>query len=128
MKSLAADLEIGEKVTFMGIRSDVQNILEESDVVVLSSHWEGLSLSSIEGMASGRPFVASDVDGLREIVGGAGILFSHGDEQALAESIRQLCENPTYYRKVAESCQIRAKEYDISKMANAYYELYQSLQ
>ena len=41
-------------------------VLKSADVVVMSSHWEGLSLSNIEGMSSGRPFVASDVDGLRE--------------------------------------------------------------
>lgn len=41
----------------------------------MSSHFEGLSLSSIEGMAVGKPFVASDVDGLHEITENAGILF-----------------------------------------------------
>ena len=120
--------ELGlSNVSFMGMRSDVVDILNGTDVIVLSSHWEGLSLSSIEGMASGRPFVASDVDGLREIVSGAGVLFPHGDEKALASAIRELCENPTYYKQVAQSCQERAKNYDITKMAQAYYELYESL-
>ena len=127
LKSLCQELNLGERVDFMGPRMDVPEILEQSDVVVLSSHWEGLSLSSIEGMASGRPFVASDVDGLHEIVVNAGVLFPHGDDLALAQSIQELCENPDYYRKVAEACQCRAKEYDISKMADAYNKLYQSL-
>lgn len=127
VKELCSNLALDEKVSFMGMRSDVQDILTESDVVVLSSHWEGLSLSSIEGMASGRPFVASDVDGLHEIVSGAGVLFPHGDEKALAESIKRLCENPGYYDEVAKACQNRARMYDISVMANAYYGLYQSL-
>ena len=61
------------------------------DVIVLSSHWEGLSLSSIEGVASGRPFIASDVDGLHEMVSGAGILFPHGDDVELAQQIQHLC-------------------------------------
>ena len=78
-------------------------------------------------MASGRPFVASDVDGLREIVSGAGVLFPHGDEKALANAIRELCENPAHYKQVAQSCQERAKNYDITKMAQAYHELYESL-
>ncbi len=127
LRSLCQQLNLTDRVDFMGIRMDVPEILEQSDVVVLSSHWEGLSLSSIEGMASGRPFVASDVDGLHEIVLNAGVLFPHGDDLALAQSIQKLCENPDYYRKVAEACQNRAKEYDISVMADAYHRLYQTL-
>lgn len=127
VKQLCSNLGLEERVAFMGLRMDIPDILESSDVIVLSSHWEGLSLSSIEGMASGRPFVASDVDGLREIVSGAGVLFPHGDEKALASAIRELCENPTYYKQVAQSCQERAKNYDITKMAQAYHELYESL-
>lgn len=127
LKSLCQELNLGERVDFMGPRMDVPDILEQSDVVVLSSHWEGLSLSSIEGMASGRPFVASDVDGLHEIVINAGVLFPHGDDLALAQSIQRLCENPEYYRKVAEVCQSRAKEYDIKVMADKYDQLYKEL-
>lgn len=127
MQDLAKELEVSEHVDFLGIRSDIPDILKKSDIVVLSSHWEGLSLSSIEGMASGRPFIASDVDGLHEIVKDSGILFPHGDFHALALFIRQLCEDPQYYREVAKRCQTKAKQFDISIMAHNYNELYQSL-
>jgi len=127
LKSLCTELKLDDRVAFMGMRMDVPDIMEKSDVIVLSSHWEGLSLSSIEGMASGRPFIASDVDGLRDVVAGAGVLFPHGDEKALARAIRDLCENPTLYHEVATACQKRAKEYDISVMANRYNQLYKSL-
>lgn len=126
-KTLCKELGLERRVSFMGMRSDVPSILAKSDVIVLSSHWEGLSLSSIEGMASGRPFVASDVDGLHEIVEGAGVLFPHGDDEALARAIKELCENPDYYKSVAKACQERAKQYDISVMAEKYHELYESL-
>ena len=127
LRSLCHELDLESKIDFLGKRMDVPDVLEKSDVVVLSSHWEGLSLSSIEGMASGRPFVASDVDGLRDVVSGAGVLFPHGDDKALAESIQQLCENPSYYTEVAQACQSRAKEYDISVMADKYDQLYKEL-
>lgn len=127
VEELARSLGIADRVDFMGIRTDVPEILQSSDVVVLSSHWEGLSLSSIEGMASGRPFIASDVDGLHEIVKDAGILFPHGDYKQLAKEIRQLCNNPVYYNVVASECQERAKQFDISIMAEKYNELYKSL-
>ena len=127
MKALCHDLGLDDTVSFLGNRTDVPEILKDSDIIVLSSHWEGLSLSSIEGMASGRPFLASDVDGLREIVKDAGILFPEGDERALARIIMDLCNDPYRYRQVASSCQERARKYDISAMVNGYDNLYKSL-
>ena len=127
LKQLCTDLSLQDRVTFMGVRTDVPDILNDTDVVVLSSHWEGLSLSSIEGMASGRPFVASNVDGLREVVQGAGVLFPHADDKALASTIQNLCENPDEYRRVAQQCQERARQYDISIMAKKYLQLYEKL-
>lgn len=127
LEQLIADLNLQDRVKMLGIRTDIPQILGNSDIVALSSHWEGLSLSSIEGMASGRPFIASDVDGLREIVDGSGLLFPEGDDRQTAALIHNLCTNPSEYRSVAERCQAKAKEYDISKMARSYLELYRSI-
>ena len=127
LKDFCKELNLTDRVDFMGVRQDVPEILEQSDLVVLSSHWEGLSLSSIEGMASGRPFIASDVDGLHEIVDGSGVLFEHGNAKDLAEKIQWLCKHPDEYRQVAQRCQEKARQYDISVMANKYLELYSRL-
>lgn len=127
IKSYCKQLSLDSQVDFLGVRQDVPEVLEKSDVVVLSSHWEGLSLSSIEGMACGRPFVASDVDGLHEIVDGAGVLFPHGDDMELAKIIRHLCENPAEYQAVAQLCQDRARQYDIAVMTERYLDLYKML-
>lgn len=127
LHSYCNDLGIADRVAFMGVRQDIPEILEQSDFVVLSSHWEGLSLSCIEGMASGRPFIASDVDGLREVVGGVGALFAHGDDRALSDIILRLSANPDEYKTVATRCQEKAREYDISVMASKYLRLYKSL-
>lgn len=124
LENLVAELNLSDRVKFWGIRSDIPQILEKSHIVVLSSHWEGLSLSSVEGMASGRPFIASDVDGLREVVGGYGILFPHQDAKTLAKEIKSLCENRDKYNQVALACQERAKRYDIKKMAEKYNQRY----
>ena len=127
LEQLSNELKCSENIEFMGNQSDIPSLLETSDVVVLSSHWEGLSLASIEGMASGRPFIASDVQGLSEWVKDYGILFPHGDDLALAKAIKALCENPNYYRSVAVRCQQRAKQFDISETAKKYNDLYHSL-
>ena len=123
-KLLVQELHLDVRVKFLGVRTDIPALLNAANVVVLSSHYEGLSLSSLEGMASGRPFVASDVEGLRDIVGGYGVLFPHEDSIALANIIRKLCEDASYAKEVAVRCQARAKMFDISIMTQKYLEIY----
>ena len=108
----------------MGLRTDVPSILKSADYIVLSSHYEGLSLSSVEGMAAGRPFIASDVNGLREIVGGAGLLFPDGNAEQLANCIMELDKNPLLYQEISRRCHQRAMQYDISTMIQGYKKIY----
>jgi glycosyltransferase involved in cell wall biosynthesis len=114
-------------VFFLGIRTDVPQLLKGSDIVVLSSKYEGLSLSSIEGMASGKPFIAADVPGLKEIVVGAGLLFPQGDEKALVKKITELLNDEKLYNKVSVSCLERAALYDINNMVEKHITLYRSI-
>lgn len=125
-KQLVKDLDITDRVHFLGNRSDVPQLLHTADVVIMSSHYEGLSLSSIEGMASGKPFIASDVDGLHEIVQGYGILVPHEDVKTLAHEIQKATEDKEYREKVISLCQNKAKAYDIATMANQYNSLYKN--
>ena len=127
LKNLVKEEGIEENVKFLGLRSDVPNILKAADIVVMSSHFEGLSLSNLEGMASGRPFIASDVDGLHEIVAGNGLLFPHGDAKALAIQIEKVANDVELRKRVVDACQKKAAQYDIKVMANKYNELYKSL-
>lgn len=116
-----------QRVKFWGNRTDVANVLHTADMVCMSSHYEGLSLSNIEGMSSGRPFVASDVDGLREVTKGYGVLFPHGDAEALAAIIRHLHDDKAYYDQIADKCYQRAMMFDINKMVDGYESVYKEL-
>lgn len=127
LENLVATFGLNEQVKFWGIRGDVPSLLKSSDVVVMSSHWEGLSLSNIEGMSVGKPFIASDVDGLHEMTQGAGLLFTHGDDKQLAELIQNLLNDSEYYNQIAEQCKERALQYDISRMVEGYLEVYGEL-
>lgn len=124
VERLVLSLGLQDNVKFLGLRTDVPNILKTADVVVMSSHWEGLSLSNIEGMSAGKPFIASDVNGLREVTKGYGILFPHEDAEALAEIIQHLHDNPNYYKEIADNCYKRAKQFDISTMVLQYNAVY----
>ena len=127
VQQLAKSLGVDDRVRFLGLRTDIPNVLKAADIIVMSSHWEGLSLSNVEGMSAHKPFIASDVNGLKEVTKGYGILFPHEDGKALANEINQLAESDKYYDEVANRCYNRALEFDISKMVNGYNQVYQKV-
>ena len=127
VKQLAESLGVSDRVRFLGLRTDIPNVLRAADVIVMSSHWEGLSLSNVEGMSAHKPFIASDVNGLKEVTKGYGLLFPHEDAKALAEEINRLASDEAYYNEIAERCYNRALEFDISKTVNGYNNVYNEI-
>ena len=125
--ALAEKLGITDRITFLGNRTDIPQLLKAADIVVMSSHWEGFGLAAVEGMAAHKPVIANDVDGLKQVVDGAGILFEHGNAKDLAKKIKEIAENPMLYEQTADKCLQRAQEFDISKMAEHYHNAYKSL-
>ena len=115
------------RVLMLGVRSDIPSLLKSVDIVVQSSHWEGFGLAAVEGMAAGKPVVASNVEGLAQIVEGAGILFPLGDDKQLAIIIKKLLEAQAYNQQVASKCIERAQMFDIQKMVDAYNKIYWGL-
>ncbi|WP_243313650.1 glycosyltransferase family 4 protein [Fundidesulfovibrio agrisoli] len=96
---------IEEEVRFLGWRTDVRALLAACDVLVLSSHMEGLPYSLLEAMALCRPVVGSDAPGVRDCVehGSTGYLFPVGDETWLAARLRQLIDSPRQRRMMGEA-------------------------
>src|SRR5690606_31998035 len=103
------------------------SILKTVDVSVLSSNYEGFGLAAVEGMAVGKPFLGSDVPGLRDTIGDAGVLFPKGDEIALIFELKKLFESPSHYQNVSEKCKQRAQEFDVYKMIEKTKKFYYSL-
>ena len=124
VKHLVDTLGVSDRVRFLGLRTDIPNVLRAADMIVMSSHWEGLSLSNIEGMSAHKPFIASKVNGLREVTEGYGILFEHGDARGLAAEFEHLSKDSQYYQQVADACYERAEQFDIDKMIMAYERMY----
>lgn len=127
LHNVVKDMAVEDRVKFLGLRNDIPNILKAADIVVMSSHFEGLSLSNLEGMASGKPFIASDVDGLHEIVAGHGLLFPHEDAPALAELIKRVSSDEALRERVVMACSAKAAQYDIHIMVDKYNKIYESL-
>ncbi|MGQ7625001.1 glycosyltransferase [Streptococcus suis] len=126
-KKLAEELGISDRVHFLGFRQDIPRILKTVDIVVLSSHWEGLSLASIEGLASGKPFIASKVPGLEEIVEGHGVLFEKGNYNQLCEIITSLLNDSKIYNETAKSCVQQSKKYELNNTVISLWKLYKKI-
>lgn len=118
-------LKLDDKVTMWGVRSDVPELMEKSHLIVQSSLYEGLSLASVEAMASGAAVMATDVPGHREVVGGAGVLFEPREPRDLAWKMIDVMCDEDVYNKVVEDCLRRAQDYDIDVTADMYHTAYQ---
>jgi L-malate glycosyltransferase len=96
------DLHLGRNVILTGFRSDIPRLLAAMDIVVLSSHLEGLGTSLLDAMAMARPVVATRVGGIPEIVeeGVTGELVPPRDPKALADALIDLIRRPADGRRM----------------------------
>lgn len=124
------DLGLNEYVRFLGWREDVPTLLNLSDMVILSTRWEGLPLVPLEAGACQRPVIASDVDGVRETVidKKTGLLFKPGSGKDLAEKILELVESEERGTKLGQRAfKFISQNFSKQKMVKEYQDLYHSL-
>ncbi len=127
LKVYAEKLGIKDKVIFTGLRDDIPELISRLDVVVLPSLSESFGLSLVEGMCLGKPCVASNVGGIKEIIvdGKNGLLAEPGNARALAEKIVFLLQNPALARRLGEEAARTVEEkFDARLMAKKITELY----
>lgn len=117
-------LNLSNRITLLGIRSDVYALLKMSDIAVLSSHWEGFGLAAAEAMAAEIPVIASNVDGLAQVVENGGVLFEKGNVKELAEKIKMIAEDEGLQEEYVRIGQKKVLNYDIQKMADSTVEIY----
>lgn len=93
---------LSDRFLFTGFRRDVARLVAAMDVFVLCTHLEGLPLVLLEGMAQGKPVVATELDGIPEVVkdGETGLLHPHEDDAALARQISRLLDDPALARQL----------------------------
>lgn len=117
----------GAPIEFKGWSREVAEHLAASDVFVLCSRNEGLSLSIVEALACGLPVAASNIIGPREVIRneGEGVLFSPGDAQSLAEAIVRYREDRDYWLAVSEQGRRRAEDFDIAAYMHRIHSVYE---
>ncbi len=129
MRELSRELLVSEFVLFLGMRTDVYDILGVGDVFLLSSRWEGLPIVLLETGLLKLPVIASDTYGNREIIGsGNGILFKNLDSEALAGVIGDVLDNKHDLSEYSRNlyAEVRAN-YSLEKMLSGLRELYRSV-
>jgi glycosyltransferase involved in cell wall biosynthesis len=126
LEALAADRGLSGRVTFTGARRDARELIARADVLVFSSHWEGLSIAALEALAAGTPVVSTDVEGMRELLGGgAGRLVPPADPGALAAAVADVLRSPELRAEMgAAGRDLVARRYAPAAMRDAYLELY----
>jgi glycosyltransferase involved in cell wall biosynthesis len=127
LHTLADELGIASRVRFLGKRMDVPQLLKAADVYVQPSLWEGFGIAALEAMAAGKPVIASNVPGLAEVIGDAGILFPVGDVGHLAQSITTLLGDANYRQALGEAAQQRSRMFSLDKTLDCYEKLYREV-
>jgi glycosyltransferase involved in cell wall biosynthesis len=127
LESLARELGIADRVKFLGVRSDIPDLMRAADVFALTSSSEAASLTLMEAMASGLPAVVTDVGGNGEIVRHEreGLLFPRGDAVACAAAFKRLLADPDFARQLGDAGRIRARDrYRLDRTVEEYFKLY----
>jgi glycosyltransferase involved in cell wall biosynthesis len=130
LEQQAKNLGLAGQVHFLGLRSDIPEVLAAMDVFVLSSDYEGSPLSVIEAMTAGLPIVSTAAGGVPDLFdsGREGFIVPTRDVQCLSESMVFLLGNREARQSMGMAASRRARaKFDVSAMVQAYERLYESL-
>ncbi|HEX4204790.1 MAG TPA: glycosyltransferase [Ktedonobacteraceae bacterium] len=128
-RSLAKELDLDVQF-YIGVNDDsLRQLYERAHVIVLPSisQLEAFGLALIEGMAAGCIPIASDLPGVREVVGRIGFLFPPGDANELATILRDLLNNPEQVQQTAEYARMYATQFSQDRTICEYERLFTCL-
>src|SRR5260370_599795 len=130
LQQQANNLGLAGRVHFLGLRTDIPDVLGAMDVFVLGSDYEGSPLSVVEAMASGLPILSTASGGVPELFdsGKEGFIVRPGDVKGLSGLMVSLLKDPEARRSMGMAAARRAREnLDVSVMIREYEKLYESL-
>ena len=126
LQAQAAALGLGDRFVFAGFRRDVAGTLSAFDVSVFPSLWEGTPLTAFETLAMGKPIVATDADGLMDILtdGWDALIVPRRDPAALADAIIRVIDHPEERERLSAAARITGAQYDIGVFVRKMERLY----
>jgi glycosyltransferase involved in cell wall biosynthesis len=129
LEGISTGLGLGDAVVFTGSRPDARDLIARADVLVFSSHWEGLSIAALESLAAGTPVVSTPVAGMSELLGtGAGTMTATPDPDELAAAILAVLADPAAAAAMGRrGRELVERRYGVGRMADAYAAIYARL-
>lgn len=114
---------------FLGFTPFIPELLSLCDFLILPSLYEGLPLVVLEAFSAGKPVIATDIPGTREVVenGRNGILVPPRDAGKLANAIERWMNHPEEMGKMGDEAKRFSERYSFEQMILSYHELYQKL-
>lgn len=129
-EQLCRELDISDRVVFMGTVRDVEEVLAHADVFLLPSETESFGLAALEALSCEVPVVASDIGGIPEVVedGVCGVLRPVGDIDGMASAVRRLLDNEDERREMGRRGRLRAIErFRSDDIVGRYRDLYEEV-
>jgi len=126
LEAQARALGLGDRFVFVGFARDIAAILSAFDLSVFPSLWEGTPLTVFEALASGKPIVATDADGLMDVLTDRrdARIVPKRDAAALADAIIDLIHSPADRARLAAAASVTAERYDITAFVRKMEQLY----
>ena len=126
LEAQAARLELGDRFVFAGFARDVAATLSAFDLSVFPSLWEGTPLTAFEALAAGKPIVATDADGLLDILRHDfdARIVARRNARALADEILALMDAPAERARLSANARLTGANYDISAFVRKMERLY----
>jgi glycosyltransferase involved in cell wall biosynthesis len=127
LAALAGQLAVSGAVRFLGVRHDVRRLLQAADVFVLPSLWEGMSMALLEAMAEGTAVIASDVEGISDLIepGVDGLVVPPRDPAALAAAVINLLDDAELRERLGKAAREKvARDFSVEAMCRRYTEVF----
>ncbi len=128
---LAVRSNVGDRVSFLGLRDDVEDLIDQSDIFVHPAIWaEAFGFTIAEAIASERAVIASRVGGIPELIehGRSGILVEPGDVSALTAALDRLTEDASFRLELGQNARRRAVDkFDLKRSVRGHLDWYESL-
>ena len=126
LKAQAARLPLGDRFVFAGFRRDVAGTLAAFDLSVFPSLWEGTPITAFEALAMGKPIVATDADGLLDILtdNHDAVIVPKRNAGALAEKIIWAMDHPSERARLSAAARLTGRKYDIDVFVKKMERLY----
>ncbi len=129
LEARAKSLDLGDRLVFSGFQRDVAAALSAFDVVVFPSLWEGTPLTVFEALAMGKPIVATDADGLLDVLtnGQDALVVPKANAAALADAVCKLVAEPQLAAALSAGARRTGQRYDIAAFVRKMERLYELL-